>query len=124
MNTILIDRKGFRDTHRVNSEITEVMNDGLGVVVFAEGTVSQTGELMPFKPALLQPAIELQMPVRYASIHYATPHRRDAAREAIAALPYCEATLTFGEGAVEADDRKQLASDLHQAVKSQHKVTG
>lgn len=139
MNTILIDRKGFRDTHRVNSEITEVMNDGLGVVVFAEGTVSQTGELMPFKPALLQPAIELKMPVRYASIHYATPHRRDAAREAIlwkdgvsfvrhflniAALPYCEATLTFGEGAVETDDRKQLASDLHQGVKSQHKVTG
>jgi 1-acyl-sn-glycerol-3-phosphate acyltransferase len=139
MSTILIDRADFRDTHRVNAEITGVMNEGLGVVVFAEGTVSQTGELMPFKPALLQPAIELRMPVLYASIHYATPYRKEAAGESIlwrdgvsfirhflniAALPYCEATLVFGEGSVEADDRKQLAVSLHRAVKSQHRITG
>lgn len=135
MSTILINREDFRDTHRVNGEIKSVMNDGLGVVVFAEGTVSQTGELLAFKPALLQPAVELGMSVRYASIHYATPHRREAAREAIlwkdgvsfvrhflnvGALPYCEATLIFGEGTVEAVDRKQLAADLHRAVEAQY----
>ena len=135
MNTILINREDIRDTHRVNEEIKNVMNDGLGIVVFAESRVSQTGELLPFKPALLQPAIASEMPVHYASVHYATPYRPSAAQELIlwkdgvgvirhflnvASLPSCEATLVFGERPIEASDRKVLATALHSAVQAQY----
>ena len=73
MNTILINREDLRDTHRVNDQIKEAMEQEMGIVVFVEGTVTETGELLPFKPALLQPAVELNMPVHYASIQYETP---------------------------------------------------
>ncbi|MFP6581506.1 MAG: lysophospholipid acyltransferase family protein [Candidatus Hydrogenedentota bacterium] len=136
MSTIYIRREDMRDTHRVNQEITSVMNDGLGVVVFAEGTVTQTGQLLDFKPALLQPAVELEMPVHVASIHYATPHAPERAGKDIlwrdgvsliqhfrniAGLRSCEVTLVFSEETVRLDNRKQLAIALREAVGRIHR---
>lgn len=131
MSTIFIDRAAMRDTHRVYREISDVMRRGRGVVIFPEGGVSQDGTLLPFKPALLQSAIELDMPVHVATIHYVTPNAPERAREAvlweddigivqhflnIAGLGGCECTLTFSDATVRAGDRKQLALDLYEST--------
>jgi 1-acyl-sn-glycerol-3-phosphate acyltransferase len=138
MSTILIDRKDIRDTKRVNGEISKAMNDGLGVVVFAEGGVSQTGELLPFKAPLLQPAVDLEMPVNFATVHYATSNRTEAMAETIlwrdgvsfirhflniGALSNCEAKIVFSSGAIQREDRKSLARDLFIAVSDQQLET-
>lgn len=131
LSTIYIRREDMRDTHRVNQEITTVMNDGHGVVVFPEGTTTQSGYLLEFKPALLQPAVDFDMPVHVASIHYATPDEPGRANRdvlwrdgmtmldhilKVAALRSCTVTLTFGEETAQSHDRKELAGRLHAAV--------
>jgi len=131
MNTLFIDREKIRDTARVNDEIKEVMQQDVGIVIFPESIVSQENRILPFKPALLQPAVDLNTPVHYACIHYETPDGSPPASEVanwrdgvsfinhflrLAALPYYTATLTFGSAPISGTNRKQLAEDLHHAV--------
>jgi 1-acyl-sn-glycerol-3-phosphate acyltransferase len=135
MNTIYIDREDRRDTARVNAEIKDAMEEGLGVAIFPESKVSVDGSILPFKPALLQPAVELNVPVHHAFIHYSTPEGQPPASEVciwrdgvnlvqhflnVAKLPWYEATLSFGGTAIESTDRKLLAQELQQAVEKQH----
>lgn len=134
MNTIFINRERLRDTVRVNELLTDAMNDGFGVVVFPESQVSTEGVVLPFKPALLQPAVELGMHVHYATVHYRTPEGSPPASEIVvwhdgvsffghyldvAGLPRCDAILTFGDTPIPGGDRKALAEDLHAAVRAQ-----
>ncbi len=136
MNTIFIDRRRMRDTLRVNEEIRQAMAQGYGVHVFAESGVSQDAQVRDFKPALLQPAVELELPVHYACLHYGTPPNFPSAKEMVVwrdgvslfqnmagvlRLPYVEALIEFGEEPVRAADRKALAADLCAAVR--HWVT-
>mgnify|MGYP002624546022 CR=1 FL=1 len=131
MQTVYIDRDKLKDTVRVNEQIRDRMNKGYGVVVFAESKCSEEGTVMPFKPALLQSAVELGLPVHYASIHYATPDGQPPASEAViwkgetgfvehyvdvASLSQVQATITFGEEPITRSCRKTLAIDLHAAV--------
>lgn len=131
MQTIYIDRENLKDTVRVNEQIRDRMNKGYGVVVFAESKCSEEGMVMPFKPALLQSAVALGLPVHYASIHYATPEGHPPASEKViwkgetgfvehyidvASLPRVHATITFGEEPITRSCRKTLAIDLHAAV--------
>jgi len=135
MNTIYINREDRRDTARVNKEIKDAMEEGLGIAIFPESKVSQDGTILPFKPALLQPAVELNVPVHHAFIHYSTPEGQPPANEVaiwrdgvnliqhflnVANLSWYEATLTFGDTTFENSDRKILAQELQQAVEEQH----
>lgn len=131
MQTIYIDREKLKDTVRVNEQIRDRMDNGYGVVVFAESKCSEEGTVMPFKPALLQSAVELGLPVHYASLHYATPEGHPPASEKViwkgetgflehyvdvASLPRVHARVTFGEEPITRSCRKTLATDLHAAV--------
>jgi 1-acyl-sn-glycerol-3-phosphate acyltransferase len=132
MNTIFIDRSRMRDTIRVNDEIREAMAQGYGVHVFAESGVSHDAQVRNFKPALLQPAAELNLPVHYASLHYQTPPGYPSAKAivvwhegvslfqnmaGILRLPYFDAIVTFGAQPIQAPDRKALAAELTTAVR-------
>ncbi len=134
MQTIYIDRDKFKDTKRVNEQIRDRMNKGYGVVVFAESKCSEAGTVLPFKPALLQSAVELELPVHYASVHYATPDGHPPASETViwkgetgfvehyvnvAGLPRVYATVTFGQEPITRTCRKELAIDLHAVVSGQ-----
>lgn len=134
IGTIFIDRKNFQDIPRVIGLIDEALNDGSGVVLFPEGT-SSTGEtVMPFSPALLEPAARAAYPVSYAAISYETPLNEPPAHAAVCwwgdmdfaphfwkllLMSKFQATIRYGEDAIHADDRKVLAKSLWLAVSDQ-----
>lgn len=133
-NTIFVDRSRRGDVVRVNTEIAEILRDGGGIFVFPEGTSSPGAEVLPFRSSLLDPAVKIGHPVSFASLAYDTPDGWPTASESVCwwgdmtfpghfygllRLPRIEATLRFGEGRLEADERHELARLLHAAVSAQ-----
>lgn len=131
VGTIFIDRKNFQDIPRVIRLINESLNEGVGVVLFPEGTSTMGDGIRPFSPALLEPAARAGYPVSYAAISYRTPPTEPPAHAAVcwwgdmefvphfvklAMMSKFEVTVTYGEDAILADDRKLLAKSLWSAV--------
>ena len=131
MGTIFIQRQRLRDALRVNDLIARVIDSQEGVQVFAESTTSQGLEVKPFKTALLEPAADRSFPVHYAAITYRTPEGYPPAADVVCwwtlvgflshalrlfRLPHFYASVTFGAEPVVANDRKELAQQLHDAV--------
>lgn len=71
--TVFIDRETRRDVARMNTLIGNLIAEGGSVGFFPEGTTSDGSTIQPFKPSLLQPAVELTFPVSLAVIAYQTP---------------------------------------------------
>ena len=128
VNTIFIDRGNRRDLVRTNQAISEALRSGEGVVVFAEGTSSDGSTVLPLKSSMLQAAVATGEPVHCAYLSYATPVDSLAPSEAICwwdetpffthllrlfRLPHFKALVHFSAVTVAAQDRKQLASELH-----------
>lgn len=131
LNNLFIDRKKRRDASRVNSEIADVVQKGHGLVLFPESTTTYGDKLLPFHGALLQPAVDLKMPVHYAAISYATAPGDIGAEYSICwvddtpfathafrllRLRQFDVTVEFGNSPVIVHNRKQLAARLHSAV--------
>jgi 1-acyl-sn-glycerol-3-phosphate acyltransferase len=134
VGTIFINREKLQDIPRVIREIDRALDEGLGVVLFPEGTSGAGDRVMPFHPALLEPAAKANYPVSFASISYRTdPGEAPAylavswwddvtfaqhARELLK-LSRFDAFITFGSHAIRSDDRKALAKSLRSAVNDQ-----
>ena len=131
MNTIYIDRAKARDTHRVNELINNALDNGYGVHMFAESRIAQDAQIHPFKPPLLQPAVERGIPVHYAALSYSTPPGVPAAKDIIVwkdgvtlgqnmahvlSLPKFSAIISYGNEPITAPDRKELADKLYRAT--------
>lgn len=134
MGTIFIDRKSIRDTKRVNEEIWLKMERGEGLVVFVESTTSHGDHVLPFKPALLEPAAAGDLPVYCATITYDTPKGVAPPCENVhwvEDIPFSEhlmnllrvshfsAVVVFSEEPIRANDRKVLAKLAEDKVASQ-----
>lgn len=133
LGIIFIDRNRKRDVHRVNSIISDRINNHQGVILFPEGRTSAGDKIRPFRPSLLQhPAME-GLHVHYAAIRYQTgekdvpAHLSVAWWEDISLLGHLirlasnrsiTAQVTFGEKSVKKDDRKILANELHKEVET------
>ncbi len=132
MNTIYIDRARPSDTVRVNALIAKAMARDGAVHVFPEGRVSPDGRVQPFKPPLLQPAVDHAWPVHCAALTYRTSPGAPPASEAIhwkehlgfsdcllnlLRLPSACATLAYGPAPLTDTDRKSLAESLCSAVR-------
>ncbi|MEM9553923.1 MAG: lysophospholipid acyltransferase family protein [Acidobacteriota bacterium] len=130
-DTVYIDRSRKRDLLRVLEQVDAAMARGLNVVLFPEGTSGRGDSLLPFKPSLLQFAVEKGLPVHWATIEYRTPDGEPPPSRAVCwwgdealaphyprlmRLPWLEAVLRFGDEPVRADDRKQLALELRAAM--------
>jgi 1-acyl-sn-glycerol-3-phosphate acyltransferase len=134
VGTIFINREKLLDIPRVIGEINEALDEGLGVVLFPEGSSGAGDRVLPFHASLLDPAAKANYPVSYATIRYQTePDETPAymavnwwenvtfeshARELLK-LPNFEAFITFGSHAIRSDDRKALAKSLWIAVDDQ-----
>ncbi|RKY18727.1 MAG: 1-acyl-sn-glycerol-3-phosphate acyltransferase [Planctomycetota bacterium] len=129
--TLFIDRELRRDVMRINALIRGVLERGLGLIVFAEGTSSDGSGVLPFRSSLLEPAVASSLPVHWACLHYQAPAHGPPASRAVCwwgemtflphfwrllGLKRVDATLRFGETPVAADDRRELAAALQRCV--------
>ena len=127
VGTIFIDRTNRRDLARVNDEIGQALENGRGVILFAEGTSSKGSTVLPFRSSLLEAAARGAFPVSYAAVSY-----RVLGDDPPAGLSVCwwgdmtfgghfarllrlrliQARVSFGSPEIRADDRKVLADRL------------
>jgi len=70
--TIFIRRGSFRDVWRVNLEIRARFAGHQLVAAFPEGTTSDGSDVLAFRPALFQPAVDLGLPVYPVAITYSS----------------------------------------------------
>ncbi len=135
-NTLFIDRETRRDVHRMNQLIADLVRQGGGVGFYPEGTTSDGTGVLPFKPSLLQPAIDLDIPVHAAAIVYTTPPGSPPPSELVAWYgdadfgPHAKRLLSakgftaqvhFCEQTLKAETRKELAVKTHTAISALHR---
>ena len=131
MGTQFVERENLRALSLLNQRLCARLTRGETLVLFPEGTSTAGEGVLPFRPALLAPAVALGSPVSYAALRYATPSGERPASEvvcwwgdmpfvahalALLRLPWIEVSVRFGSGPIAAPDRKQLAARLHDAV--------
>lgn len=131
VGTLFVDRRLRRDLPRAIAAIDRTLAAGQGVVLFPEGTSTRGEEVGRFHPSLLEVAARARYPVAWASLGYATAEDDPPAELAVCwwgdmelpghlwsllALPGFRATVAFGEGRIQDDDRKRLATRLQRAV--------
>jgi 1-acyl-sn-glycerol-3-phosphate acyltransferase len=73
VGTIFIRRGSFRDVWRVNMALRERFDAQQSVAAFPEGTTTVGDDVLAFRPALFQPAVERRLPVQPVSISYSSP---------------------------------------------------
>lgn len=78
-------RRGSRGHARiVNAEIDALLNAGMDVAIFPEGTTTDGTHLLGFHGALLQPAVETGRPIQPLALSYETPDGQRALAPAYA----------------------------------------
>jgi 1-acyl-sn-glycerol-3-phosphate acyltransferase len=134
VGTIFVDRDKRSDVARVNRLIDRALKQGLGVVLFAEGTSTQGAAVNLFKSSLLEQAARAGLAVSFASLTYSTLEEASPANLSVCwwgdmtfwrhvagliQLSEIHATVRFGEGTIRNRDRKALAEQLWIAVMKQ-----
>ena len=130
-DTIFINRARKRDLLRVMDEVNRALSDGLGVILFPEGTSSKGDDMLPFKPSLLQIAAGSHRPVHWATLEYSVeePHRAPS-RDVnwwgdedflphylrFVTLDRVNAVIRFGHEPVHGQDRKELSAALREEM--------
>jgi 1-acyl-sn-glycerol-3-phosphate acyltransferase len=69
-DTVFLQRGSRGHARLVNTQIDALLNAGIDVVVFPEGTTSDGSHLLTFHAALLQPAIETGRPILPLALSY------------------------------------------------------
>ncbi len=127
LGTIFIDRTNRRDLARVNCEIAQALEDGRGVILFAEGTSTKGSSVLPFRSSLLKAAARDGFPVSYAAVSYRVLGDTPPASLSVCwwgdmtfgshfvgllGLKGIQSTVSFGSHEIRADERKTLADRL------------
>ena len=125
--TVFVDRARKRDVIRVRRDMEAALQRGDRVLVFPEATTTDGSTIRPLKSALLAGAAERNLPVYWLTISYRTPPGGPSARDrvcwwqgigfvphvlALFGLKRVYCTIRFGDAAVRATHRKELAEAL------------
>jgi len=126
--TVFVDRARRGAVAGVADQMREVLADDVAMVLFPEGTSSEGADVLPFKPALFAPIVELNRPVTAMAIDYELPGG-SASKEVCWGLgpiaPHAfnllskrmiRARVFIGAPQPPGKDRKELARALHAAV--------
>lgn len=131
VDTVFIDRGRRRDVVRAGEHMSQVLKEGRGVTLFAEGTTSVGKTILPLRTSLLAGAAAMEIPVHYATVSYRTGPPAPAARKVVAWVdddslaPHLwrlaqqrriYATVSFGENPIQDTDRKRLAQRLRDSM--------
>ena len=128
--TRFIDRNRRGDVARIGDELEPLISAGLTVVLFLEGTTTGGGDVLPFRPSLLEPAVRHGWHVVPVALDYAVPSDRSVELEVcwwgdmtlaphlwnFTTLPWVRAQVSWGEPVVATGERKALAEALHESV--------
>jgi 1-acyl-sn-glycerol-3-phosphate acyltransferase len=68
--TVFIERARKRDILRVNAQIAVMLRTGAMMAVFPEGTTSEGDAVLPFRPPLLQSAVDCSARLQPVAIRY------------------------------------------------------
>jgi 1-acyl-sn-glycerol-3-phosphate acyltransferase len=127
--TLYLDRRQKSDVVRLGKEMAGIVEAGVVVVLFLEGTSSDGSAVLPFRSSLLAPAVEHRWPATGGWIHYSL-------RDGSVANEVCywqdmtfgthflnlltkrrvEAHVSFGKPLIGVPDRKKLAVALYSQV--------
>jgi 1-acyl-sn-glycerol-3-phosphate acyltransferase len=84
-DTLFVERRASRDLLRVNREIAARLARGESVAAFPEGTTTDGAHVLPFRPALFEPAVAGGHPLHALALLY-----RDAAGRRCAEAAYID----------------------------------
>jgi len=83
--TLFLRRRSPRAAYRMNAEIRARLGARQSVVIFPEGTTTDGSRVLPFYPALFQPAVDCGRPILPVAVRY-----RDAAGNRVAGAAYID----------------------------------
>jgi 1-acyl-sn-glycerol-3-phosphate acyltransferase len=127
--TVFVDRERRSGVVSASAGMRKVLEAGVRVVVFPEGTSSEGGQVLPFRSALLQAALDARVMVTPCGIFY-----RDSYGNPLRDVTYCgekslgqslsalvarrmtRVHLAFGSPLRAEVSRAELAADLHRRV--------
>ena len=128
---VFVDRKSRGAVVAVASEMGTLLDAGVPVVLFPEGTSSDGSSVLPFRTSLFEPVVELACPVTACAHRYSledgsvadeVAYWRDMtlAPHLFNLLGKSGVTLDihFGASQRRTGDRKTLARELHSEVAS------
>jgi 1-acyl-sn-glycerol-3-phosphate acyltransferase len=127
--TVFIERERRSHVGPINREIESAMADGALVVIFPEGTSTNSDDVLPFRSSLLEPVAGGQQPISICYLHYEFDGG-DARNEVCywgdhTFFPHAvnllgkkavRAMVRFGNFQKQTTDRKELAKQLHAEV--------
>jgi 1-acyl-sn-glycerol-3-phosphate acyltransferase len=128
--TVFIQRERRTQVGPINREIAAVMDAGALIVVFPEGTSTNSEQVLPFRSPLLEPVTHGTQPITVGYLHYELDDG-DARNEVcywgdhtffthavnlLSKRCRVRATMRFGPFQRTTNDRKELAVQLRAAV--------
>jgi 1-acyl-sn-glycerol-3-phosphate acyltransferase len=139
VGTIFVNRRVGRHIPGTLNQIRTTLGEGLGVVLFAEGTSTNGRSVAHFKSSLLEIASRDRIPVHYASITYAVPPGERSPDQSVCwwgdmtfmdhafrlfMMPSLEAKVVYGVEPIIETNRRTLAARLWSAVSAQFQPVG
>jgi lyso-ornithine lipid O-acyltransferase len=131
VGTLYIDRSSRAGLPAVANSVANLMAAGIRVMVFPEGTTTAGDRLLPFRPALLQPAIDQGAAVACATLLYETPPGSTPAQSSVCwvgdapfaphvygflGLPSIDAHVVWTDGVLKENTRRELAERAHGVI--------
>jgi 1-acyl-sn-glycerol-3-phosphate acyltransferase len=129
--TIFVDRERRLSSPNSVDIIRKAIANGAVVVLFPEGTSSDGSAVLPFKPALLESAVQLRCPIAVASIEYALDDGSVADEVCywrdMTLVPHLlnlffkreiRANYSFSPPRIRAGNRKEIARELRDEIVS------
>jgi 1-acyl-sn-glycerol-3-phosphate acyltransferase len=127
--TQFIDRNRRADVARQNADFVHIVENDAVLTIFLEGTSTDGSYVRPFRSSLLEPAVAHDWPITPAAIYY-TCTGGDVAQDVcwwgdmgffehlfrLVRVDTVTAHLRFGAPVAAGDDRKALATRLHEEV--------
>lgn len=127
--TLYIDRSRRSDVVKQEEGFARVMDAGLSMTIFLEGTSSDGRTVLPFRSSLLESVVKHGWPVTPAYLSYEC-EGGDAAHDIcwwgdmgfgshllrLCRVKRTRAKIVFGATRPPGEDRKQLARELHESV--------
>jgi 1-acyl-sn-glycerol-3-phosphate acyltransferase len=126
-----MNRMSLRAIGSAREMAARILRRGDSLMIFPEGRTSRGDRIRPFRAALLQVAVDLQLPVSWAAVRYETPRNWPPASVVVGweewpplithiyrafHAPRIICRIRYGQACVDGEDRRTLAETLHEAV--------